>query len=352
MKVGILTFHCAYNFGAMLQVYALQEVLKKMGHNAEIINYRPDYLETKKPHFTWRSYISRNPFGIKAKIKGTLNYKAYYGTYNDFERKYLNLSNLTVPCHYDRIIIGSDQVWNKRFNANDPIWYGELPKGITADKLITYAASAGDAKETELDRDAIIRNSNRFSSILVREEALYRQLGLLNIPSEIVLDPTFLADDGVWSEWQDRIFREKYIIVYQGRSDDNVIRIAKSLANQKKCRIVTVDQYRNSFCQGVKHVNISPREFVEAVRHAECVVTSSFHGTAVSIITSTPVNTIRMNDGADNRSCELLGSLGLTSRMIDKESSPVFTDVDFYESREKISDLRKKSLLLLNNSLK
>lgn len=352
MKIGILTFHCAYNFGAMLQAYALQETLKEMGHNAEIINYRPDYLEIKKAHFTWRSYVSRNPLRLKAKIRGTLNFKAYYKAYNNFEHKYLNLSDLSVPCHYDRIIIGSDQVWNKRYNANDPIWYGELPKSITADKIITYAASAGDATETELDRDAIIRNSDRFSSILVREAALYRQLGLLNILSEKVLDPTLLADDGVWNEWQNNLFEDKYIIVYQGRADDNIIRIAKSLASQRECRILTVDQYANSFGRGLNHVNISPREFVETVRHAECVVTSSFHGTAVSIITSTPFYTIRMNDGADNRSRELLASLGLLSRMIDKESSPAFTEVDFSESRKKLSELRKKSVALLNNSLK
>lgn len=352
MKIGILTFHCAYNFGAMLQAYALQETLKSLGHSVEIINYRPDYLETKKPDITWRSFVSRNPFAIKAKIQSTLNAKAYYKAYNDFENQYFNLSDISVPTHYDRVILGSDQIWNRIYNGNDSIWYGGLPTGITCDKIITYAASAGDATESELDRDAIVKNSKRFSSILVREEALCQQLASLNIPSMKVVDPTLIANDSVWNEWQHKIFGEKYIIVYQGRSDDKIISIAKRLAYQKKCQVITVDQYPNSFDSGLLHVNISPREFVEAVRHAECVVTSSFHGTAISIITSTPFYTIRMNDGADNRSIDLLNSLGLQSRMIDKNSSPIYSKVDFTSAKSVLSTLREESLDLLINSLK
>ena len=44
MKIGILTFHCAHNYGAVLQAYAIQEQLKLMGFDVEIINYRPIYL--------------------------------------------------------------------------------------------------------------------------------------------------------------------------------------------------------------------------------------------------------------------------------------------------------------------
>lgn len=352
MKIGILTFHCAYNFGAMLQAYALQETLKMMGHTPEIIDYRPDYLETKKPNITWRSYVAKNPLRIKGKIRNTLNFKSYYKAYNSFESEYFNLSDISKATHYDAVIIGSDQIWNKKYNGNDPIWYGELPKTISVDKIITYAASAGDATDKELDKEILKNNSKSFSSILVREESLHNALNSLKILSKKVIDPTLLANNEMWDKWNNKIFRGKYIIVYQGRSDDNIIRIAKELADQRNCKVITVDQYSNSFGAGLKHVNISPKEFVEAVRHAECVVTSSFHGTAISIIASTPFYTIRMNDGADNRSKDLLESLGLQSRMIDKTSQPIFSDVDFVEAHSKLEDLRKESLELLSNSLK
>lgn len=44
MKIGILTFHCAYNYGAVLQAFALQKYLQQMGNNVHIIDYRPKYL--------------------------------------------------------------------------------------------------------------------------------------------------------------------------------------------------------------------------------------------------------------------------------------------------------------------
>ena len=69
MKIGILTFHCAYNFGAMLQCYALQEFISSLGYETHVINYRPQYLETKKigllsmvrhPFATIRNFLHNN----------------------------------------------------------------------------------------------------------------------------------------------------------------------------------------------------------------------------------------------------------------------------------------------------
>lgn len=45
MKVGIITYHRAHNYGAVLQCYALQEVLKRMGHDTQIIDYRQPFIE-------------------------------------------------------------------------------------------------------------------------------------------------------------------------------------------------------------------------------------------------------------------------------------------------------------------
>ena len=64
MKIGILTFHCAHNYGAVLQCYATQEFLHSKGYDVEVINYRPKYLLSPYKLFTIWRFLSKNPIRI------------------------------------------------------------------------------------------------------------------------------------------------------------------------------------------------------------------------------------------------------------------------------------------------
>ena len=66
MKVGVLTFHNAYNYGAILQAYATQKLLENRGHDVEFIDYRNDAIDKsyKKFHFSWKN----NPLRIIDKL--------------------------------------------------------------------------------------------------------------------------------------------------------------------------------------------------------------------------------------------------------------------------------------------
>ena len=68
MKIGILTFHSAYNFGAVLQCYALFSTLTELGHNVEVIDYRPNYLATQKETFLWYTFINRSPWKLTERV--------------------------------------------------------------------------------------------------------------------------------------------------------------------------------------------------------------------------------------------------------------------------------------------
>lgn len=353
MRIGILTFSSAYNFGAQLQAYALLKILQQDGHDVEIVNYRPSYMVIEQCKLSWRCFVSRNPMRIPNKLKEIFGYRNYYNKYYSFGRHYLQLSDYDNPVHYDIMILGSDQIWNKKYNGNDSVWYGKLPTNIIADRVITYAASAGDATGDEINNELTEKYVSKIKTILVRETCLKQTLKIkFGIESTLVLDPVLMAPDIIWNEWKRPILRKPYVLVYQGREDDNVLRIAKAIATQLNCQVVTTDHYLNSKSKGFHHVTLSPDEFITYVNNARCVVTSSFHGTAAAIVCGTPFYSIKMEDGADERVTNILVELGLTERFIKKTETPKFSNVDYAHVFTKLDILRNISQSELAYALK
>ena len=118
MKIGILTFHFGYNYGALMQCYALQQYLSSCGHNVKIINYTPSNIKSKQ---YWMEIVSKSISISKIrkiikKIRYAPNQKK---SFNFFRYKYLNITELynyeklsNISNEFDAIIVGSDQIWN------------------------------------------------------------------------------------------------------------------------------------------------------------------------------------------------------------------------------------------------
>lgn len=352
MKVGILTFHCAYNFGAVLQCYALSEYLKKQGHSVSIINYCPNYLETQSPHMTFRTFVNRHP---RHSLTNYIRYSSYYWAYKRFIARSFQLTERvetldqyrSVVSNFDVVIIGSDQVWNTKYNGDDPIWYGE---GIGQNQLlVAYAVSAGDPHFTSDELVSLQAALARFSSISVREECLADVIRPLT-PQAVttVLDPSLMAPPETWDKFAPS--KERYIVIYQARVNDNVFRMAESLSAQTGYPIITLDYYGNSIRSGY-HKVLSPAQFVSVIKSAYCVITTSFHGTAFSAILNTPFYTLRLRDGADARSESLLRLLNAEGRMVDPDYEIESVEMDFNEINIRLSALRTQSQKFLINSL-
>lgn len=363
MKIGILTFHSAHNFGAMLQAYALQEQIKANGHEAWIINYRPKYISKDRPALRkWMFTHGRALGTIKRYCKITRKEQKSYDKYENFANSNMHLTDI---CHthfelsevcssFDCIVLGSDQIWNQEFNGNDVAWFGEISE--FRGKFILYAVSAGKKGFNEEAKKLLQKNLHKFFAISVRESHLILQIaGIVPVFREIpvVLDPSLMVNPTIWKKWQSPIRSDKYVVTYQARKDDNVYRIAKDIANQISldCKIISVDFWENSFRKEVKNAIVSPAEFVSLVNNAQCVITTSFHGTAFSIICNTPFYTIRLNDGADERSEELLKKLNLLDRMVDKSSFPTLTKLTIEHYKSKLDHLRSTSQSFLNTSI-
>ncbi len=355
MKIGILTFHLAHNYGAMLQAYALQTYLRDKGHDARMIDYRPTYITRVYKRFLWTRWISLNP--IRCMYKFLFQLLKFgcrcrrYARFAKFERTRLlhwpyqseqDLSGL------DLILLGSDQIWTKGITGgrNDDLYWGlSVPDSIP---VASYAASARKIAETDEERAYIRRALDHLQAISVRELSLKEKLSPLSTkPIEHVVDPTLLVDAKAYEPLlhNSSIPAQPYVLVYQVESNKSLWRIAEGIATKLGCRVVEIGAYadvsRTSKASCLSAA--SPEEFLAYIQGARYVVTSSFHGTALSVVFHRPFCTVRLNSDIDERATSLLSAVGLENRMIDKTGEAPVEDIDYRKVQSKVEDLRRYS---------
>ena len=357
MRIGILTFHCAYNFGAMLQCYALQEFISSLGYKVWVINYRPSYLDAKP--ITLKS-ILRHPIRFCEQIiTGRMSFlRKRFRKFKNFETQYYNLTKEcrdkreleVVIKDFDIVFFGSDQIWCEKFNGKDTIWYGDLFKNRGM-KFVSYAASAGDVVFSPVGVKLMNIMQSQFDSISVRESKLNSYLGG---KSTIVLDPTLLVPNSIYEKLYNnsKIINQNYILVRQARQDDNIYRIARIIAKQLNAIIVTADVHKSGFKYSDRLLCCSPADFVGLVKNALCVVSNSFHGITMSISCHTPFYAIRVNDDGDGRIVDLLNKLNLSCRLLEKNSNPIFDVIDYSKVENDVEKLRIDSQNFIIDSIK
>ncbi len=357
MKIGILTFHSAHNYGAVLQCFALQETLKAMGHNVEVIDYRPPYITKVYGRFYHKRYVSKNPIKMARKILFeiavfTRRIRIFNG-FSNFINNVLNLSYAkTVTDDYDAYIIGSDQVWRPELTEGIvPYYFANFPFEKGQKKYLTYAVSMGGIDDGPGD-DYLHKALKNFDAISVREEYLADYLRTLtNKTIHTVLDPSLLAERKIW----DRIakvpaIKSKYVVVYQVRKyRKEALNIARDIAKEIGAVVISLNLH---FRSPNGYTCTCPEEFVGAIKGASCVVTTSFHGTAFALIFERPFYNVGLGDAGDMRAKALLETVGLQDRFIMKTDHPKFSEIDFSTANAKLEELQQKSKEFLINSLK
>lgn len=353
MKVGILTFHRALNYGAVLQCYALQEVLKAMGHEVDVIDYRQQYIENYyKPHF---SNILKSLCGFE--LVQTLRYIIRFlrsvfrnRQFSKFRKQYLHCSvpckRDTLPQNYDIYVVGSDQVWSiDCCDGVDSIYWGNFERKVGS-KLYGYAISLNGDCMKMISSEDMTKYINNFDDITFREylkaEEIFKYTG---VKKGVSLDPTLLADESIWENLIDEKWEnEKYIAVYQVRNVTNnpslLIEKAKVFAKKNGLSLIDLSSQKYSVA-----------DFVSIIKYAKCVFTSSYHATVFSVIFNTPFYSFLLSDGRDGRYVELLNSLNLKSHIIDINSD-VFDKLEINNYDDVLACLdtmRKPSLTYLQN---
>ena len=271
MRVGILTFHFADNYGAVLQCLALTEACKKYADDVCVIDYVPKQM-----------------IPVKSRVKRFLLKNEIQKKFDDFKKKYFQTISVKEFC--DLIIVGSDQVWNPQINECDPFWI--LPD-MKFKRICSFAASIGKDKLKE--REAAYLSENRksfekYDTITIREASGQKILENLHVSSEMVCDPTFLFYNrtGFYEELsvQSEVsITEPYILIYALEYSEKIDRMAKELKNKTGCKVVEIHPMNDKLQECDEFIrNAGVCEFVALVKNAEYVLTNSFHGLAFSYI--------------------------------------------------------------------
>lgn len=359
MKIGILTFHRALNYGALLQAYALQETLANRGNQAEIIDYQCEPLE--KPYY-YPSFSERK--SLKDKLKFIIQGKNELGRRERFEafrKKWLHLSQpydeKTVSAaadRYDRFVTGSDQVFNYKAHDFDRTFFLDFVKDPK--KKYSYAASFGLSRIPEEYAEAYCGLLSSFARCSVREKQGVEILKALGINGgRIDLDPTFLLTKDQWIQKFDlQKKQENYIFAYYFELTPSLKAFVEKLAKETGLKVKYLGcAFRNPFacrCESIPQAD--PVDFVDAVYNAKYVVTNSFHGTAFSINFNKTffVELLQTGASVNSRLTNILSITGLENRILaDSGSMQPDTGIAWNVVNDKIKTMREDSIAFIRS---
>ena len=373
MKIGIITFNSAHNYGAVLQAWALQEYLKNQGHQVEIINYRLPATDR-----LYKIFKNRNPFkhGKLNKMVHGLQYIKKMKTepekarkYRKFEKFINHTLNTTKPItkfkdlnkanfDYDIMIAGSDQIWNGGLTKGVNIAY-LLAFGKEDIKRVSYAASIGRDEIPEVEHSLFQRYLRDFDYISVREEKAKEEISKLTDKEvSVVLDPTLLLDREMYDRLKkDPKSNQDYIYVHNvhlKKIDKRLNRVAEEMSKRTGLPIVHNREDYDFSNELNKFTGGSPEEFIGYIANAKYVIANSFHATVFSIIYQKDFITIPHFQNPE-RMRYLLDSLGIVNHLIgDIDELPEDLNelnIDYNKVEMDRLSLRKNSIAFLEKAI-
>ena len=330
LKIANLTLDGYFNYGNVLQRYAVCNLLMGLGAEVESLWFSPQagFLPYLQSHYPWM----KDSWDWKTLVKLGINWKgatskllsgreaweaARSAVIKSFVDRYIpmryDVDFSKVADEYDYFVTGSDQVWNPYFADLEKLFIKFAPGG----KRISYAASISCPEIPQDKLQMFIDGVRGMKAISVREQAgaeLIEQLTGRKV--EVVADPTMLVAAEKWRE----IARkpswlkgdEKILTTYfLGKRPDEVI---NRLAMEHGLKVVNIlDEHV------FEHYAVAPEEWLWLIDHARLMYTDSFHGTVFSILFRRPfVVTERIEAGCASKMTSridtLLGKFGLEAR--------------------------------------
>lgn len=347
-KIGIITFHRANNFGAVLQCYALQETLSHLGYEAEVVDYREPFTELIYSPIRWD--IIKQGFTRPRLMAGYLlkvlpeRYKRAK-EYNAFRKKYLNCSykikkGENMPQDIDVFLIGSDQMWSLHPTGYkiEPVYFGEFKKPATS-SIQGYAISSNIQSLHMIGKEWLSKYVKNFKRLSFREKVICDEVEkLTGCRGEVVLDPSLLLNFKDWDKLTTHnIVKRKYILTYflhEESSDPKFKKKVQQFVQRQGFELI--DMFDIAY---------SPINFLNAIKYAECVLAASFHAVAFSILFQKTFYALKTNDGKDIRYINLMEELGL-DRLIESNDLPNLcpTVIDYKTVNNKLKELKIDSL--------
>lgn len=364
MKIAIITHSLRYNYGGILQNYALQQVLKQMGHEPCTVKVlRKDSFQTKLTNMLKRLlnllHIGHHPVVTAADID------VISSETDKFINKHIVMSPRMADMDlgwirnqdFDAIVVGSDQVLHPASSKNIEHVYLDFVHGP---RKIMYAASFGSDSwqctdaQTKKCRELL----KDFNAISVRENAGRKMMmEHFYCESRVVLDPTLLLERRDYEKFCTHFTQGKYLAYYFLDPNDVKRTFAEKVASQLGLQVVEAGNPKMDIASESPMARKAPsvESWLSVLNDAEFVITDSYHGTLFSIIFEKQFLTLRnMKRGAD-RFTTILSKLGLTDRIISDVNLFNIVDskerINFEKVNSVLSDERIKSKSFLQKTL-
>lgn len=354
------------NYGSALQSWALSQMIDKIGAEfgiqSKLIDYCPIVLEDsdclnpmKK---MWDTDVEARRLVENMMPAIRENYQKFEEFYtNRFrrtKRKYTddNFNDVVKDEAIEGFVCGSDTIFCiNEFKGFVEGYYAnfECMRG----KSVSYAASFGDPTFTEQDFRTLNERLQNFKALGIRE---YNMLSYVkehvHVRAERTIDPTLLAEaslyDSIIAEPQ---MKEKYILLYSRRYNKNMEQYAERMAEEKGLRLVEISIRSNNAEKGhIMRYDAGVEEFLSLVKHAECVITNSFHGVIFAVQLRTPFYCFSREQG-DTKIGEVLDLFGLSERIMIDGTEKMSPEIDYDPVHQRIAEARKPAAEYLRYAL-
>lgn len=378
MRIGILTLPQETNYGGILQAFALQKVLRDMGHEALTIDRHQrrqydsfskhigGYLKRLYHHYVFKKNVSPrwNPFLTENEYRTiSQNTQRFIDANIAMTRRAFSdqLFEIDKEYSFDAYVVGSDQVWLDYYCPNSFLDFVKRDNVIK----IVYAASCGPQSFFCNDNKLALCKelAKTFVGVSVREQSLVDLCKeSLGVDAKWVLDPTMLLrqEDYIGRIGQPLDQESPILFSYILDESNSKDAILSSIAKAKNLEVVhggTTKKYIKGITKSINDcVYPSVEDWLYKIASSSFVVTDSFHGTVFSILFNRPFITICNSHRGSNRFFSLLSLFGLESRLI-KESDSVNIEkiigesIDYTKVNTILEGERKKSMTFLTKCL-
>lgn len=368
--VGIITYHHYYNYGTMLQALALQQVIEKLGYDAEIIDFKQNNQLPKNSLVLLR--IRRMGVYINEFNKYWNLHTAHKRVeerskaFEKFYKKYLKIGKQQYsssdelkknPPIYDAYLVGSDQTWNPNVGNNPEAFY--LHFVADKNKCGSYAPSVGLSYLSDEQKLYMKKNLSHIKYLSCRENRGAKLLeDITDRRVTTVLDPTLLLDATMWLEYATipQNLPQKYILQYFLGDSKECRKFVNELSRKTGLPVIIL---AHSYLDVNKDNSVycAPDVFLGLIRHAEFVCTDSFHGTAFSLNFGRNFFSFHkrkeQEEGSDNsRITDLIERFNLQERLIRDGEVPGNLEIDYRYVNQKLKEEKKISMEYLTTMLK
>lgn len=336
-NIGIMTFTGACNYGAVLQCYALRQVLKRFNQGSvEAPLYYPEYfIERYSQHLTRGWQLNTLLRGhLKTWLKHAYVKCVKCRRNAAFHRFLHEKVEVPMPCysvgeveqatqHIDTWVTGSDQVWSPTCAFFDPVFFLDF-KMKKGSRKFSYAASFGNITEVPEECHAEMRRRlEGYDAYSVREQAgadIVRNI--IGKEAMVHCDPSLLLTAEEWESVASRTKRQGYILVYHVTKHEPLLQEAVRLSEKTGLPVIVFTSYFGWRDLGgdmrrkygyTPAMHSGPEDFIALFRDADYVITNSFHGTAFSLLFHKEFcsHTIDATGKRNERALNLLSAVGV-----------------------------------------